>query len=187
MKFCSVCGHTVTLKVPEHDNLPRFVCEHCATIHYSNPKIVAGCLPVYQDTYVLLCKRAIEPRLGYWTLPAGFMENNESTEQAALRETEEEANAQVDIRKLYTLTSIVHVSQVQLIYLADLPKPEFDISAESSEVRLFHLDEIPWDQLAFQTIRNALRFYIEDLARGEFPLHCVDINTSPGVYTDPKN
>jgi len=143
------------------------VCPSCGTIHYQNPKIIAGCLPVYEDK-VLLCKRAIEPRLGFWTLPAGFMENGESTEEGALRETWEEANCHVSIQKLYTLTSIVHVNQVQFIYLATLNEPTFSATEESLEVRLFSEDEIPWDQLAFQTIANALRFYFADRKNNQF-------------------
>ncbi|KDE40317.1 MutT/nudix family protein [Nitrincola lacisaponensis] len=133
---------------------------------------------MYQDQ-VLLCKRAIEPRYGLWTLPAGFMENGESTEQAALRETLEEANAVVKIRSLYTLTSILHVDQVQMIYLADLPTPEFSISEESLEVRLFTEADIPWDQLAFPTIRNALQFYFSDRKTGHFPLRHLALSQGP--------
>jgi len=182
MKFCSECGHPVSIEVPAGDNRPRHVCHSCETIHYSNPKIIAGCLPVYRDEYILLCKRAIEPRYGYWTLPAGFMENRESTEQAALRETFEEANATVSIKQLYTLTSIVHVSQVQMLYLAELESPDYAISEESLAVELFHINEIPWEELAFQTIHNALQFYIEDRKSGKFPLHTVLLDTAPGEY-----
>lgn len=170
MNFCSNCGGEVSLKIPEGDNLPRHTCNQCNTIHYQNPKVVTGCLPVYQDK-VLLCKRAIEPRRGYWTLPAGFMENGETTEEGALRETREEANAEVSIDQLYTLTSIVHVNQVQLIYLAQMNKPEFSESNESLEVRLFSEDEIPWKELAFKTIKNALSLYFEDRKEGRFPVH----------------
>ncbi|WP_286236719.1 NUDIX hydrolase [Neptuniibacter halophilus] len=169
MKYCSNCAGPLSVAVPDDDNLPRHICDGCGTIHYLNPKIVTGCLPVYEDK-VLLCKRAIEPRLGYWTLPAGYMENAESTTEGALRETREEANAEVTISHLYTLTSIVHVNQVQMLYLAELDKPEFSASSESLEVRLFREDEIPWDELAFTTIRNALQFYFEDRQKGTFPL-----------------
>lgn len=177
MKFCSQCGAPVTSRIPEGDNRERHVCGNCGTIHYQNPRIIAGCLPIYNQQ-VLLCRRAIEPRYGYWTLPAGFMENGESTEDAALRETLEEANANVLIRQLYTVTSIVHVNQVQMIYLAHLPKPEFSSSDESLEVQLFHEDEIPWDDLAFETIRNALRFFFEDRQLGTFPLRHIELDIS---------
>ncbi|MBV0932395.1 NUDIX hydrolase [Marinobacterium weihaiense] len=161
MNYCSHCGSAVTLRLPEGDNRLRYTCQQCGRIHYQNPRIVAGCLPVHGDR-VLLCRRAIEPRYGYWTLPAGYMENGESTEEAALRETLEEARAKVELRQLYTLTSIIHVNQVQLIYLANLPHAEFGSSNETLESRLFSEDEIPWDELAFTTIRNALQYYFAD-------------------------
>ena len=169
MNFCSHCGERVSLRVPEGDNRPRHVCESCGRIHYQNPRIIAGCLPVYGDQ-VLLCRRAIEPRYGYWTLPAGFMENGESTEQAALRETLEEAQARVQLKQLYTLTSIIHVNQVQLIYLAELERPEFGISNETLESRLFSEDEIPWDQLAFTTISERPALLLCGPAREPFPV-----------------
>ncbi len=182
MKYCSNCAAELHIAIPEGDNLPRHICSQCDTIHYQNPKIIAGCLPVYEDK-VLLCRRAIEPRLGFWTLPAGFMENYESTEQAALRETREEANAEVRILSLYTLTSIVHVNQVQLIYLAQMDKPEYSISSESLEVALFAEHEIPWDQLAFHTIKNALTHYFEDRRQGTYPLHQFELHGTQ--YTRP--
>lgn len=176
MNFCSQCGERVEQRIPAGDNRERYVCTACGTIHYQNPLIIAGCLPIYNDR-VLLCRRAIEPRLGYWTLPAGFMENGESTEAAALRETLEEACAEVEIQSLYTLTSIVHVNQVQMIYLARLPVPKFAPSEESLEVRLFAEDEIPWDELAFETIRQILRLYFQDRRQGQFPLRHIEIDT----------
>ncbi|MBP0048226.1 NUDIX hydrolase [Marinobacterium sp. AK62] len=179
MNFCSQCGHKVSLRIPAGDNRERHVCDHCGSIHYQNPRIVAGCLPVHGHQ-VLLCKRAIEPRYGLWTLPAGFMENGESTEEAALRETLEEARAEVVLRKLYTVSSILHVNQVQMIYLADLPEAHFGSSEETLETRLFSEDEIPWDELAFPTIRNALRFFFADRAETSpsFPLRHLAL--SPG-------
>lgn len=108
MKYCSHCGHVVTERIPEGDNRPRFVCVRCEAIHYQNPKVVTGCLPYHADK-VLLCKRAIAPRSGYWTLPAGFLENGETAAQGALRETVEEANAQAEIDDLYTLFSLPHI------------------------------------------------------------------------------
>lgn len=177
MNFCSHCGNSVHIAIPEGDNRPRHICDGCGTIHYQNPRIIAGCLPVYEDK-VLLCRRAIEPRLGYWTLPAGFMENGESTEQAALRETYEEAFAEVEIESLYTVTSILHVNQVQMFYLAHMDKPEYAVSSESLEVELFSEDEIPWDELAFQTIRNALELYFADRRTGQYPLRHISLDAS---------
>ncbi|WP_210396489.1 NUDIX hydrolase [Motiliproteus sediminis] len=174
MKFCSLCGAGVRFEIPTGDNRPRYLCSSCDTIHYQNPNIIAGCLPVYQDQ-ILLCKRAIEPRHGLWTLPAGFMENGETTREAAIRETREEACAEVELQQLYTLTSIPHINQVQMIYLARLPSPLFAAGDETLEAGLFSEADIPWDQLAFQTIRNALRFYFADRKQGVFPLHHVDL------------
>jgi ADP-ribose pyrophosphatase YjhB (NUDIX family) len=187
MKYCSECGNKVSYYTPEGDNRPRHNCHSCQITHYSNPNIVAGCLPIYQKNKILLCKRAIEPRKGYWTLPAGYMENHESVQTAALRETHEEANAEVNIISLYTLTSIVHASQVQMLFLAELPTPEFSCGIESLDVQLFSFDEIPWDQLAFQTIKNALTFYIEDYKTGKFPLHTVVLEAPPKQLIEPQD
>ncbi|WP_027858935.1 NUDIX hydrolase [Marinobacterium jannaschii] len=177
MNYCSHCGSSVRLAVPEGDNRPRHICDNCHTIHYLNPKVVAGCLPVYGDK-VLLCRRAIEPRKGLWTLPAGFMENGESTEQGALRETREEALAEVELISLYTVTSILHVNQVQMLYLARMPQPDFGAGEETLEAALFSETEIPWDELAFETISNALRFYFEDRKQDQFPLRHVEIGAN---------
>lgn len=183
MNYCNLCGSTVRFEIPPGDNRPRYICNNCGEIHYINPKIIAGCLPVYEDK-VLLCKRAIQPRIGLWTLPAGFMENGESTRHAAARETLEEANARVSGLQLYTLTSIVPVNQVQLIYLAQLDDLNFSAGDETSDVQLFSEADIPWDKLAFQTINNALKFYFTDRKVDRYPLHHVDLETPPGQYID---
>lgn len=175
MHYCSDCGAPVDSRIPSGDNRPRHVCSRCQSIHYQNPRIIAGCLAVHEDQ-VLLCRRAIEPRLGFWTLPAGFMENGETTREAALRETLEEACAEVELESLYTLTSIAHINQVQMIYRARLPEARFAAGDESLETRLFTEAEIPWDELAFPTIRNALQFFFADRRQGHFPLHHVDID-----------
>ncbi|MTV52094.1 NUDIX hydrolase [Pseudoduganella buxea] len=168
MKFCSECAHPVELMVPAGDNRPRYVCTQCATIHYQNPKMVLGTLPVWEDDgelKVLLCKRAIEPRYGYWTLPAGFMENNETTEAAALRETVEEAGANVELGKLFALMNVQHVHQVHMFYLATLRDLDFAPGEESLDVRMFTESEIPWEELAFPTIRATLELFFADRAR----------------------
>ncbi|MEN8217357.1 MAG: NUDIX hydrolase [Pseudomonadota bacterium] len=176
MNYCSHCGSArLARKVPEGDNLPRFVCEECHTIHYQNPKVVTGCLPVWEDK-VLLCKRAIEPRYGLWTLPAGFMENNETLEQAAVRETWEEAKANLEQLTLYTVLSLPHISQVYMMFRAQLRDLTFAPGSESLEVQLFSHDEIPWDELAFPVIRRTLTHYFQDRVAGHFPLHVGDIN-----------
>ena len=170
MKFCSQCGEPVTQRIPDGDNRPRFVCDNCDIIHYQNPNIVAGCLPVYGDK-ILLCKRAIEPRYGLWTLPAGYMENNETVEQAAIRESQEEANANVELQQLYTVFSLPHANQVYMMFRARLLDENFSAGIESLEVELFEESEIPWDQLAFSTIDYMLKYFFEDRKRGEFSLH----------------
>lgn len=162
-------------RVPEGDNLPRYICEQCETIHYQNPKIVAGCIPEWEDK-ILLCKRAIEPRLGKWTLPAGFMENRETTLQAAMRETREEANADVEIDELYALFNIPHISQVYLIFRARLLNLQFSPGTESLEVQLFSEEEIPWDELAFPVMTETLQRYFSDRQKQQFQLQVGDIH-----------
>ncbi|MDX5364121.1 MAG: NUDIX hydrolase [Pseudazoarcus pumilus] len=174
MNFCSHCGAGVRLRIPAGDTLPRHVCSDCGTIHYSNPKLVVGTVAEYGDR-ILLCRRAIEPRHGFWTLPAGFMENGESTVEGAARETREEACAQVEVGELFTLISIPHIDQVHLMYRARLPAPEFAAGAESLEVALLGEHEIPWSSLAFRTIEVTLRHYFADRRAGRFELHCCDL------------
>jgi ADP-ribose pyrophosphatase YjhB (NUDIX family) len=167
MKYCSECGAEVTLEIPSGDNRPRYICSQCETIHYSNPKIVAGCIPVWQDK-ILLCKRAIEPRHGLWTLPAGFMENDESTIEAAMRETMEEAGARVEVRDLYTMISLVHINQVYMMFLADMKDTDFSPGEESLETELFAEEDIPWDEIAFPVIEETMRLFFADRASGKF-------------------
>jgi ADP-ribose pyrophosphatase YjhB (NUDIX family) len=178
MKFCSHCGSAaLRLRIPEGDTLARFVCPDCGTIHYQNPKVVVGCLPIWEDK-VLLCRRAIEPRHGLWTLPAGFLENNETLETGAMRETLEEADARVTIDGLYVMISIVHVSQVYVMFRARLLDLAFGPGSESLEVRLFAEDEIPWESIAFRTITRTLRNYFLDRRDGAWPLRLSSIERS---------
>lgn len=177
MKYCSECGKTVSLKIPENDNLPRYVCDQCATIHYQNPKVVTGTLPIWQDK-VLLCKRAIEPRYGFWTLPAGFMENAETLEQAATRESVEEANANIEIENLYTVISLPHVNQIYIMYKARLMDLNFSAGIESLDVQLFAEHEIPWNDLAFRTIEFTLKHYFQDRQQGNFNVHTHSLEKS---------
>ncbi len=174
IKFCNSCGSGVTYRIPEGDSLPRAVCDACATIQYQNPKIVVGCLPLFGDR-ILMCKRAIEPRYGLWTLPAGFMENNESASEGAAREALEEANARVRIEDLYTVYSIPHISQVYMMFLAELLDAEVSPGIESLEVKLVTADEIPWEQLAFAMVRRTLEHFLEDRKRGVFVTRFGDI------------
>lgn len=176
MRFCSECGCTVALLVPEGDNRLRAVCAACQTIHYENPKMVVGTLPEWEGK-VLLCRRAIAPQYGKWTLPAGFMENNETTLQGALRETIEEAGARVEILQMFTLCNLPHISQVYLMFRARLLHLDFAPGPESLEVKLFSEAEIPWEKIAFLAVEHTLRQYFEDRHRGSYGFHIADIGT----------
>jgi ADP-ribose pyrophosphatase YjhB (NUDIX family) len=160
MKFCSSCGQQVSRQVPDGDTHERWVCDACGVIHYQNPLVVVGCIPE-KDGRILLCKRAIEPRYGYWTVPAGFMELGESTAQGAARETLEEACAEVEIGHMFAAVDVIDAGQVHLFYTAKLVS-DFAAGIESLDVRLFHQDEIPWDDIAFHSGRYALKKYFED-------------------------
>lgn len=188
MKYCSQCGQPVEILIPPGDNRPRHVCGSCHTIHYQNPKIVTGTLPVWEDQ-VLLCKRAIEPRYGLWTLPAGFMETGETTEEAAARESHEEANANIEIQQLYTVISLPHIDQVYMLYRASLSDLDFSAGEETLEVKLFQEQEIPWQQLAFRTIHFTLKRFFEDRQKGHFPLHTHTIiaNNRESITTTEEN
>ncbi|WP_339806665.1 NUDIX hydrolase [uncultured Marinobacter sp.] len=174
MKFCSSCGHPVEQRVPAGDNRPRYVCPSCETIHYQNPRIVAGTVPVWEGQ-ILLCRRAIEPRYGYWTLPAGFMENSETTEEAATRETLEEAEATVSLEGLYTIIHVPHIDQVHMFYRAQLIDGRYGAGEESLETQLFNPADIPWERISFPTVRRTLEHFIEDLPRQEYPMRISDI------------
>jgi ADP-ribose pyrophosphatase YjhB (NUDIX family) len=174
MNFCSHCGAPLVLRVPPGDHLPRHVCDRCDTIHYQNPKLVVGAIPEWGNR-ILLCKRAIEPRYGKWTLPAGFMENSETTAEAAARETAEEACARIEIVEMYSLINVAHISQVHILYRAKLLDLDFRPGEESLDVRLFEEHEIPWDELAFRTVAMTLRYYFEDRREGRFSFHVADV------------
>jgi ADP-ribose pyrophosphatase YjhB (NUDIX family) len=179
MNFCSACGARVELRIPEGDSLPRHVCNACGTIHYENPRIIVGCVPEWENR-VLLCRRAIEPRHGLWTVPAGFMENGETTAQGAQRETLEEANARVEILGLYSLFNIPHINQVYLLFRARLLDLDFHAGAETLETRLFAESEVPWDEIAFITVRRTLNHYFADRRSGEFRFHVGTVSPMPG-------
>lgn len=174
MNYCSHCGGAITLMIPPDDDRPRHVCTACAMVHYQNPKIVTGCIPEY-DGKVLLCRRAIEPRSGYWTLPAGYMELGETSLEAAARETLEEACARVEVLDLYAVFNLPHVNQVYLMFRSRLLEPEFSPGNESLEVALFTEEKIPWRELAFTTVRQTLKFYFQDRQSGIYQLHTGDI------------
>ena len=179
MKFCAACGSSVERRVPAGDDRTRDVCVACGTVFYRNPKIVAGAIPLWGEQ-VLMCRRAIEPREGYWTLPAGFMELGESTAAAATRETLEEACAEIEIDALFAYIDIPRISQVYVIYRAHLAEPRFAPGRESHEVRLFDESAIPWREIAFPSIDLALRRFFADRAAGHYRLHTETIERSLG-------
>jgi ADP-ribose pyrophosphatase YjhB (NUDIX family) len=185
MNFCSACGQPVIQKIPDGDHLPRHVCTSCGTIHYQNPRIIAGCV-IEVDGRILLCKRAIEPRLGYWTVPAGFMENGESVQNAASREAMEEALAHVRIGSLLAIVNVLRAHQVHIMFRARLERPDFGIGPESLDSRLYDESEIPWPEIAFLSVEFALRRYLEDRRAGVERVHSRDIDWRDGqlVSTD---
>lgn len=174
IKHCRECGSPVDYRIPADDNRERATCSACETVHYENPLNVVGTLPVWDDQ-VLLCRRNIEPRRGLWTLPAGFMELGETTSEGALRETEEEAGAHIELLPLYTVINVVPAGQVHFFYRATLLDTHFNPGPETIEVGLFRASQIPWDELAFRTVKLTLQHYFEDVRRGHFGMHCRDI------------
>ena len=178
MNYCTQCGSPVIRKIPAGDNLPRHICGQCQLVHYHNPKIVAGCIPEW-EYQILLCRRAIEPKSGFWTFPAGFMEIGESTEQAAIRETQEEAQADVEITALHAVLSLPHIGQVYLVFRGRMLTPAYKAGTESLEARIFPLSGIPWDQIAFPVVHEALRRYVGDVMSGRFQLHVASLPDRP--------
>lgn len=174
-KHCPSCGAAVSYQVPADDNRERAICPACASVHYENPINVVGTLPIWGEQ-VLLCRRNIEPRYGFWTLPAGFLELGETSAEGALRETDEEAGAEIELQNLYCLLNVVRVGQIHLYYRARLLSDRFKPGPETIEARLFHEHEVPWDELAFRTVRETLQRYFDDRRAGrDFALHCADI------------
>ena len=180
MKYCSVCGEQVRVGVPQGDNRPRHICDHCGTIHYQNPKVVAGCIARWEDR-VLMCRRAIEPRYGKWTVPAGFMENGETTYEAAIRETLEEANARVAIDDLYVTVNLPHINQVYMLFRGHLLDLDFHPGEESLTVELLREEQMPWETMAFPTVSEALKLYFVDRQKDSFPVRMLDIVREGGV------
>jgi len=176
MKFCSECGQPVVKTIPAGDNRERYVCPDCRTVHYRNPLIVAGCVPEFQGK-ILLCRRAIEPRLGYWTAPAGFMELDETLADAAARETLEEAEAQVDIGALIAVIDVLQARQVHVFFSGTLREPKYGAGHETLEAALFSPADIPWDEIAFPSVRIALQQFLRNRENGRDDL-C--LRTAPG-------
>ncbi len=170
MRYCSTCGNAVTLRVPGGDNRLRACCDQCGAIHYVNPRPVVGTIPVWGDE-ILLCRRAIEPRHGKWTLPAGFMEVGETTAGGAMRETLEEAGARIELGPIFSVIDVPHVEQVHIFFQARLLDLSFAPGEESLEVQLFREQSIPWSEIAFRTVASTLRHFFSDRARGSFGVH----------------
>ena len=181
MKYCCYCSAELIYDIPGDDNRHRYICESCKVVHYQNPKIVAGCIPVWEDQ-VLLCKRAIEPRYGYWTLPAGFMELGETSLEAGVRETMEEANARVEVENLFAVFNLPHVNQVYMMFRSRLLDLDFSPGTESQLVELYKEEDIPWDELAFTTIKETLNLYFKDRKEGNFRIHTGDVTKKNGRY-----
>lgn len=165
MKYCSSCAFPLDFRLPPGDHLPRFVCDNCGTIHYQNPRVIVGCLCTWEDK-VLLCRRTIEPRSGFWNIPAGFMENGETLEAGALREAYEEAGIDGRMVGLHSVFTIPIVNQVHIHFLTEMKSPYFHLTPESSEIILFKENEIPWDDIAFASSAFSLHRYFDDLQKG---------------------
>jgi len=174
MNYCSNCGHPLTQCTPPGDDRARYCCNACGAVHYQNPVMVVGCIPE-KGNRILLCRRAIEPSRGKWTLPAGYLENGETVAQGAIRETLEEAHARIEIIAPYALYNICYVNQLYLMFRARLIDNDFSPGTESLEVRLFDEGEIPWQELAFTVMRKTLLQYFKDRADGRFSFFIDDI------------
>ena len=178
MKFCPHCGARIARRVPDGDHLLRDVCDACGQVHYDNPKLIAGSVPEHAGR-ILLCRRAIEPRRGFWTIPAGFMEIGETLQQAAARECREEALATVEIEDPCAIVHVLHNAQVHVMFRARLADPVFGVGAESLESRLLREDEVPWPELAFPSVRFTLERWFEDRRAGRRELHFATISRAP--------
>ena len=179
MKFCSNCGSSkISLKIPEGDNRERYVCDSCNTIHYSNPNVVVGTLPTFEDK-ILLCKRAIEPRVGLWTLPAGFLENGESLLEGAWREPKEETQAEVEMHNILAIFNIPQINQIYVIYKASILENSYGPTSESLDVKLFSKEDIPWEKIAFPFVPKAINHYYDNFEKKEIPMCIEDIIRRP--------
>lgn len=165
MEYCCSCATKLVKRIPKGDNLPRWLCEQCGFVHYENPKIVVGTLPVIAGK-VLLCRRGNEPQYGLWTLPAGYLEMGESTWQGARRETMEEVGLSLNRGELYGVLDIPHASQVHMLFLCELAAGQFDCGDESIELALFGESDLPWHELAFSAYGKLIRHYFNEQIAG---------------------
>lgn len=171
MNYCPHCGTAdPAFRIPEGDHLPRYICDHCHTIHYENPRMIVGCLPVWEDK-VLIAKRGIQPRAELWNLPCGFLESEERVEEGAVREVFEETGAQVELIRLHTVYNLLHEHQVYLIFLAQMKSADFHTTPESIEIQLFSEEEVPWQEMAFTSSSFALKNFFEDRRTGRTAVH----------------
>ncbi|HEU0196587.1 MAG TPA: NUDIX hydrolase [Nevskiaceae bacterium] len=174
MKFCSQCGHPMQRRIPDGDHFEREVCDHCGYIQYYNPKVIVGCIPVWQQR-IVMCRRSIEPRLGYWTFPAGFMELHETAAEGAAREAAEESGVPVTVDDLLAVIDLPHVGQIYMLYRGRAQSAAVHPTDETSEVRLMTEAEIPWDRIAFPTISHGLKFFFADRAAGHYSIHTLNL------------
>lgn len=186
INFCNRCGAATMLQIPPGDALPRQVCTRCGHIHYENPRLVVGCVATWEDR-ILICRRAIDPQKGFWTLPAGFMENGETTAQAACRETHEEAGARIVVDAPFAMVSIAHINQVHLFYRGRLATPEYAAGEESLEVALVPPSEIPWQEIAFRSVTLCLERFLDDTRRGSFGFHETELAPMPRQRSQSSN
>jgi len=184
MNYCSNCGHPVHLGVPAGDDRNRYLCGHCGTIHYQNPKMVVGCIPEWEGK-ILLCRRSIEPRYGYWTLPAGYLENGETVADGARREAFEEARVRMAAMEPYALFNLAFVNQIYFMFRGPMAAPDVGAGDESLAVRLFTEEDIPWDDLAFTVMRETLTRYFQDRKQGGFSFHMGDIAPASKSFSAP--
>jgi ADP-ribose pyrophosphatase YjhB (NUDIX family) len=180
ISYCTQCGASTASQIPLGDNLARDICCRCGHIHYENPRLIVGCIAEWQGR-LLLCRRAIAPRIGYWTLPAGFMENGETTAQAAKRETLEEAGATINIDAAFSIISLAHINQIHFFYRGHMTSSDFLAGEESLEVALFKPEEIPWHELSFRSVKLCLEFYLNDRSRGSFGFHEHELQADPSA------
>lgn len=177
--FCNLCGHKVDFRVPDGDHLPRHICPSCGHVQYFNPRVIVGVIPEWEDGRILLCRRNIEPRIGLWTFPSGFMELGETTAEGAGREAHEESEADVDVGPLVAVISVPYVSQVFMIHRGRMRSDHHAPTPESSETQLFAEHEIPWDELAFPNVHHGLKLFFADRAKGQFEIHAFDLIRKP--------